>query len=152
MRETLFRGKRTDNNKWIEGGYCYCNNKSYIVITTRYIPDTRDWDEADYYEKHPVYKPMFIEVIPETVGQFTGLYDRNDKKIFEGDVVKTVTFGFDCEKFITEVKFGARSGVQGFYLANGRSMFYFGQKDISVMDDTEVIGNIYDNPELLKGD
>jgi uncharacterized phage protein (TIGR01671 family) len=90
-------------------------------------------------------------VIPETVGQYTGMTDKNGKKIFEGDIIKTITNSFDRDEFVSEIKFGARSGVQGFHLANGRMMFYFGQKDLTVMDDTEVIGNIHDNPELLKG-
>ena len=139
MREILFRGKTLDG-RWVEGSYGHSTiiGEDTYVATIIYSNDTNlfvaDWDE----------------VVPETVGQFIGMYDKNGKKIFEGDIIRTVTFGFDCDKFITEVKFGARSGVQGFYLANGRSMFYFGQKNKNVMDDTEVIGNIHDNPELIE--
>ena len=135
MREILFRGK-TDKGEWVYG-YCVYQYGAHMI----YLPDGTDREYGfDYHH-----------IIPETVGQFTGLVDKNGKKIFEGDIIKTVTNSFDRDEFITEIKFGARSGVQGFYLANGRMMFYFGQKDLTVMNDTEVIGNIHDNPELLEG-
>ena len=139
----LYRGKRKDNGEWVEGAYykqtLYYGDpceKHYIITST----ESLDYDQVlEYYE-----------VDPETVGEHIGMTDKKGKKIFEGDVIRTITFGFDCDKFITEIKFGACSGVQGFYLANGRGMFYFGQTDLTVMDDTEVIGNRFDNPELLQ--
>ena len=145
MRENmgLYRGKRKDNGEWVEGAYykqtLYYGDpceKHYIITST----ESLDYDQVlEYYE-----------VDPETVGEHIGMTDKKGKKIFEGDVIRTITFGFDCDKCITEIKFGARSGVQGFYLANGSGMFYFGQTDLTVMDDTEVIGNRFDNPELLQ--
>lgn len=141
MNKYLFRAKRKDNDEWIEGGYCYCGNESYIVAATRYIPDTREWDEADYYENNPVYKPTFIKVYSETVGQYTGLTDKNDTKIFEGDIVEGADFT------IEDGGYGLISFEDGAFEVNGNNIIgtfhenYWGK-------EFEVIGNIHDNPEL----
>ena len=148
MREILFRGKDLETGRWVYGYFVYCASMYDDPRTDRVaeiIPVDTDRIYAGEYNCHQVY-----EVDINTVGQFTGLVDKNGTKIFEGDIVKCVTFGFDPDVFTTEVKFGPRSGCLGFYLANGRNMFYFGQSNLSVMDDTRVIGNIYDNPELLE--
>lgn len=84
-------------------------------------------------------------VDPETVCQYTGLTDKNGRKIFEGDILEVCTFGFNSERFITEVIYEKCA----FRLKNGRNMFYFGQSDFTKMDDAKVIGNIFDNPELI---
>mgnify|MGYP003290546694 CR=1 FL=1 len=145
MREILFRAKRLKDKIWVEGSLLVLDADSgYYFITQPYK------SASTLPVKDLIYNHTHL-VDPETVCQFTGMIDKNGAKVFEGDIIRIITFGFDKELFVTNVKFGARSGVQGFYLANGRSMFYFGQTDLSRMDDGEVIGNIFDNPELLKG-
>ena len=118
MREILFRGKRKDNGEWVEGtGVVYTGKETLIV-------------KFNYYFEH-------YEVLPETVGQYTGLTDKNGKKIFEGDIVKVPVY-FDCGCYPhTEI----RTKVVKI------PMFY----TIAFDGDIEIIGNIHDNPELLKG-
>ena len=140
MREILFRGKRTDNGTWAYG-YLFCIwERTYLCWgTTNDVPNMK-------------------EVIPETVGQFTGLTDKNGKMIFEGDIVKCTDTINDFE-FNAVVEFGNPNGEYNWgyqlkFISGEESNF-----DILCwvdMEETgayiEVIGNIHDNPELLEGD
>lgn len=141
MREILFRGKRTDNGEWVYGYY----------YETKYC---RTDDELCDYITIP-YSHYIVN--PETVGQYTGLKDKNDTKIFEGDIVKC----FDANNggsFAAIVSFGNpnREYSWGFQLVQmgGDNL----NTDILLWVDMEeagayieVIGNIYDNPELSGG-
>lgn len=135
MREILFRGKRTDDYEWIEGSLC----------TT--IPSDEDFYTISYFD----FEGYYIEekVIPETVGQYTGLTDKNDKKIFEGDIVvcKQAINGNLIDYYVeigfVEMKYGAF----GLHRKQG---YYRPFKDWLEDYEYEVIGNIHDNPELLK--
>ena len=140
-REILFKAKRKNWRElpkeqwWVEGLLWkkkYKSDKWYISC----FPDKDDNEELYLIDS-------------ETICQYTGITDKNNKKIFENDIIETITFGFTQDHFVTSVKFGAKFSMQGFYLDNGRSMFYFGQSDLTKMDDTKVIGNVFDNPELL---
>lgn len=136
MREILFRGKRVDNGEWILGGYAKCNNRHYI------LPD------IDLIREEWVFKN--IEVIPETVGEYTGLTDKNGKKIFEGDIVKTKEFGKDNGNGVNFNNFDIFEVIyssSSFKLNNSRRLF-----NMLKGQGFEVIGNIHDNPELLQED
>lgn len=145
MREILFKAKRKDNGEWIEGGYAEHGGKVFIVTWVRYIPDIRDWDTAEYYESHSHYNSALIEVIPETVCQYTGLTDKGGKKIWEGDIVQEYPFR-------AVVRFGEFESLVlkniGFNL-EWINRIYYRQDLIYWTDKIEVIGNIFDNPELL---
>ena len=133
MREILFRGKRIDNGEWVEGYLYITHNGEY---------------EIGSYSKELNIERFTHCVIPETVGQYTGLKDKNGKRIFEGDIVycksrldnANMVIIFECGQFRMVLSENYRS-----YQTN--SGFY----DINCFDK-EVIGNIYDNPELLKGE
>lgn len=141
-REILFRGKRTDNGEWIEGYYAKQSNHACFEYELKYT--------------HFIYKDVFMdfglgglceaEVIPETVGQYTGLTDKNGKKIFEGDICKVAMFTCECEDdYLCEVCFECGSFV--FRERSGFDILFLDIYDFNT--DVEVIGNIYDNPELI---
>ena len=145
MRDIIYRGKRKDNGEWVEGYYARICETS--VISTGKL-DLTEWNN--------IKAKMFV-IIPETVGQYTGLTDKNGKKIFEGDIVK-LTDDYNDFEWKAVVVFGNPGGAYcwgwNFLPIDG----YKGTTDILMwveMEATgaycEVIGNIYDNPELMKG-
>ena len=157
MRELLFRGKTSDG-EWVEGD----------VLQTRYHSG-----HIEYQIMPQTPVSSAVPVLPETVGQFTGLTDKNGVKIFEGDIVRYNTYDdFDCQSV---VKFGeynqdgsageySASKCIGFYVdvdnftcpdwceygSNCFSNYLKQQNILEVARYCEVIGNIHDNPELLE--
>lgn len=134
MREILFRGKRVDNGEWVEGYYVKIPERYTGIIKHIIIPLTIAlWHVLEgekYYEK----------VIPETVGQYTGLTDMAGKKIFEGDIVDC-TFCYDIGQYPT---YSTKRRLVQYKLAG----FYpFTQ---CTHDSVHIVGNIHDNPGLLE--
>lgn len=131
MREILFRGK-TESGEWVYGGFCYGNNRNESIICPR-----NDFSK---------------EVIPETIGQYTGLTDKNGKKIFEGDIVIELDGGMDgIPRMVVwdEVWMQFECPLVRRHWAYGRNC---GRLWLMRDRDIEIIGNIHDNPELLKGE
>ena len=125
MSEVLFRGKQISGGSWVYG-YPYSDGKkSYIAYE----------GEKDC---------IIHEVVPETVKPYTGLLDKNEKKIFEGDIVEVI--GEDFLAMIGWCESTARF-ILDFYAADVVSGFdsYYGK-------ECEVVGNIYDDAELIGGD
>lgn len=149
MREILFRGKRVDNGKEVIGFYFN-------------VPEHHNSDLSGKSIIISINNGLYFEVVPETVGQYTGLTDKNGKKIFEGDIVRTQEYydrlnsakakrkrhigivEYVIYKFTDGRCYNAEWRVKiddyGEYSCGVRSQLY----------DCEVIGNIHDNPELLE--
>lgn len=120
MRTIKFRGERTFNREWVYGYYIYDKIADEHLI----------WEDGSW-----------IQVIPETVGQFTGLYDNNSKEIFEGDILKR-----------DNPNYGYGDPRQPEYLFSPlRDLEYLYGDDnwIFICQSGEIIGNIHDNPELI---
>lgn len=120
MREILFRGKEIYTNEWHEGFL-------YIGIS----------GACEILETHE-----YFAVIPETVGQYTGLVDKNGKKIFEGDIVRIIERGATIN---AEVAF-INKYAGGWVIRSKNDS----TASLCMRQDIEVIGNIHDNPELLE--
>ena len=137
MREILFRGKRIDNGEWVEGD---------LVGGNMICPTLEDVEDAmgTYYGQIPYVG--FIEIIPETVGQFTGLKDKNGVRIFEGDIVHCVARldEANCVVIYEEGEFRLISERN--YKTYTTGMGYHAIRCF----EKEVIGNIHDNPKLLR--
>ena len=124
MREILFRGKGIDNNWYY--GVPLVFTEDYVCVTA---PHT--------YNK---------KVEANTIGQFTGLTDKNGKKIFEGDIIKSCEY--DDVYF---VKYCADDNYPAFDVVPEINIECNGLSHLHIVEGIEVIGNIHDNPELLSG-
>ena len=164
MREYLFRGKRKDNGEWVCSGNLiqFFDNKIREVYISQYgerCNAVHDIDTDNIETITCKNGARFYKVIPETVGQYTGLTDKNGKKIFEGDIVR---YQFDNDDspfpnkrtepilgrvFFSDFRasFSVTAGRNGGSTLNN-DLFKYVQNGNRV----EVIGNINDNPELLK--
>lgn len=142
MREILFRGKRIDNDEWVEGYLC----KSVVHNETFHQNVVVDTIEA--YDGKSYLNIVFRNVHKNSIGQFTGLTDKNGKKIFEGDIVRDEYNGGIA--WIAFLQQGC-----GWYLVFKNTDRRMGHRSRNSAYDNdlelEVIGNIHDNPELLGG-
>lgn len=146
MREILFRGKRLDNGMWMEGYYMYHISRTPAPIGDGVKPEDEHhliiFDEFSDWNMPRGIK--CVEVDASTVGQYTGLTDKHGNRIFEGDIIsynniQEVVY-FDTSLripcFTTGIGFGSSTASHPYKLSARH----------------EVIGNIYDNPELLGGE
>lgn len=144
MREIIFRGKRVDNGEWVEGFYISHLNACHYIIPFR----TGGYEAMD----NSFYVHKWFEADPSTIGQYTGLKDKNGKMIFEGDII-AVPFEEDRSPWEENC----------IYYENGKVYFdeiHFGwyvkfkgdELSLWEYDDcgVSIIGNIHDNPELIK--
>lgn len=146
MCEILFRGKEKNSGKWIYGDLRHISDGcgGYILC----IVDNTNGRNNDV---------TGVEVIPETVGQFTGLPDKNGVKIFEGDIVKGIAYSATKTGVIVWIDEISSFGVRYVNAPNPTAWENSSILRCVSMGKTdefaaEVIGNIHDDPELLGGD
>ena len=143
MREILFRGKSTKTNQWIYGGFHIWEKRQVCVLGNDRLKDDEiscvitvnsfaDWNMPRTMQA--------VEVIADTVGQYTGLTDRNGRKIFEGDIVNILT---------ENEEFGIITYDDGGFFVDASTFSVDFMNNING-SDIEVIDNIHDNPKALK--
>jgi len=125
MREIKFRGIRKSNNEWIYGYIFKSENRWYLTLP------------------HPDTKYRDVEIIPESLGQFTGLKDKNGKEIYEGDIIVGGANNTGSKIIVGPLEEGILE--EGIY-----HCFYDDEDFFDPSKYTEVVGNIYENKELLK--
>jgi uncharacterized phage protein (TIGR01671 family) len=136
MREILFRAKIKGSGAWVEGNLVNCKWWFDGEPITVIIPNDAYLDPRE--GRGPI---RYVEVIPETVGQYTGLKDKNGKKVFDGDIVHN--------------GYGDPGVVRWSYAAFEVHFVNGDDWDICQYikgEYTEVIGNVYDNPVLVGQD
>ena len=129
MREILFRGK-TDKGEWVQGAYYHQAEFYGEQCSFHYIIES-----CDELEDNMMWA---LRVIPETIGQYTGLIDKNGTKIFEGDIVKTDKFSEPNKQYI--IKYDLQFGA---FIGQDKYNAYFVTFD-GDSDQFEIIGNIHD--------
>ena len=148
MRRILFRGKQIDNEDWVLGYLWVGNENSYIIPHSLGV---------NYCEKENRMIAFAREVDPETVCQYTGLTDKNGRKIFEGDIVKGVAYSTDFIGYIVWIDAIAGFGVRYFNKHREPTAW----ENSSILKaiqrwkqpnefQAEIIGNNFDNPKLME--
>ena len=136
MREILFRGKRIDNGKWAFG-----------LPTTR-RPDVQEVDAidtGDYFDNEfGVLVRQIEKVDPETIGQYTGLEDKNCVGIFEGDILRYIKNNRDIDRVPFKVIWDNEYARWAWQDKTKDSLYP------SITTNCEILGNVFDNPELLE--
>ena len=136
MRDIIFRGKRTDNGEWVYGAPTKDSHGETVMVESVY--------ECEEYNCRCA---NCLYVDENTVGQYTGLTNKNGTKIFEGDVVKRFLLG---KMYIFQI--GYDNGLASFIGQAGIKFTTFDYDSAEFASaEFEVVGNIYDNPELLGG-
>lgn len=154
MREILFRGKRLDNGEWVEGAFLNDRDGAFYIC-----PAASDISYGDGGNRRRI--GCWYKVDSSNVGQYTGLTDKNGKRIFEGDIIRTHYANTRNADFVEQVvfhngRFSSLYKLRG--PGNGKmwanlpdSVPHLPLDKTPYMEWCEIIGNIYDNPELLDG-
>lgn len=138
MREILFRGKRLDNGEWVEGAFLNDRDGAFYIC-----PAVSDITYGDNGKRRRIGCWYAVDLF--TVGQYTGLTDKNGKRIFEGDICQHEKTG----RTISVSWHGTMAGYVWSKRIEDSHLFDFGEL-FRVHDKYAVIGNIHDNPELLE--
>ena len=162
MREIEFRAKRTDNNEWVYGNYVQWLDFENKPINSSIVRNITTINPVDKTIKQDIYK---VDI--NTLGQYTGLKDKNGTKIFEGDIVKLTrthihapTTSFHNKDLVSLHKIYWDEEKHAFYqrhfnieserfIGGGSLVFNDERADENII---EIVGNIWDTPELLKGE
>lgn len=159
MRTIKFRGKEKIGGVWLFGSYIYTDDDKNNPFQTKppkekhqiMFYESSDWNMGGW---------NYAEVRKETIGQYTGLKDKNGKEIYEGDILRGDKYPFNCDgvdNYFAEIVWS--DDVCGFYritikkpnsTVRGVSHGNWEQLDEDDIKSFEIIGNIHDNPELLK--
>lgn len=124
MKDILFKAKRIDNEEWVEGSYLYCKKATTVSFRNEH-----------YILVFDGYGVAYHEIDKDTICQYTGLTDKNGNKIWENDIVNGI---FNWYKGVYVIKWN--DDEAGYSFPNIASIN---------KDEYEVIGNIFDNPELI---
>ena len=147
MRTIRFRGKRITDGRWVYGGIATSPQKDSATIHT--------YDDDGYYARG-----YFVD--PATVGQFTGLTDKNGKEIYEGDIIKSTDYPFMDEgktNYLGIVSCDTHDAIGEFYVmlyvtkeSERRGISNFTNKSFYdlQMENVEVVGNIFDNKGMFR--
>lgn len=144
MREILFRAKRVEDNQWVEGHYV--SHQKRVLCP---IGDELKKEDVDHYIFFDSFADWnmprtltFVKIKPETLGQYTGKLDVEGKRIFEGDILNIMLYG----KNLKVVWWQAVCGF-GLNDKDEKGLLFMNEVHSNGID---VIGNIYDNPELME--
>lgn len=140
MREILFRGKRIDNKEWIEGAFVkkldsLIGTPIYFIVGQGTTGGMLD----------PLCTWYLVD--PDTIGQYTGLTDKNGRQIFEGDIVDCWSEGVNAKGAVQQRK----DGLWIIYPSWQKTIMWGLCPDEHCNTTVEVIGNVHDNPELVGG-
>ena len=134
MREILFKAKRIDNSEWAEGSYAYAFNEDENCHVVGIMK------ECHYIVERG---GNLLLIDKNTICQYTGLTDKDGSKIWENDIVK-------CQDVLGKINWNETHASFVILADENGNMRYYYIDECLAKDDIEVIGNIFDNPELIK--